>query len=133
MLQIWFVDDMANNRHTWLMSFPKDLKNSHDFQTFDTVEQLFAAFHTGLMPDILFIDYYIGDRRGHEVVDYFRNHTQRPLLIAHSSMLDANRVMLSRGADLIFEKKPGDTITRSISENIQSEEDLFFLLEHQCG
>lgn len=130
MLKIWFVDDMENNRQSWLRSFPQQIHSFHELKTFDTVEKLFSDFEKGQYPDILFIDYYIGHRRGHEVVDYFQNKSDRPLLIAHSSMLDANKVMLSRGADLYFEKKPGSHQTHSIIEQIQSEEDLFSLLEY---
>lgn len=127
-LDIWFIDDMTQNHWTWFNSFSEELKSRHRFEVFATVESLFAVLDTGQFPDILFIDYYIGSRFGHEVVAYFVGMLQRPFLIAHSSMSKANQVMLQQGADMMLSKNPGSHVTESILERIQSETDLFHLL-----
>ena len=128
-LDIWFVDDMTQNHWTWFNSFSEELKSRHRFEVFATVEALFAVLDAGQFPDILFIDYYIGSRFGHEVVAYFTGRPQRPFLIAHSSMGKANQIMLQQGADIMLSKTPGSHVTESILEKIQSESDLFQLLE----
>lgn len=127
-LKISFVDDMPENLQAWLRSFPETLHRHHQFSTFLSVEAVIAAFESGHRPDILFVDYYIGKRFGHEVVDYFLKQGNRPLLIAHSSMERANQVMLRQGADLSLAKVPGAPFTDSIVELIRTETDLFELL-----
>ncbi len=126
-LQIWFVDDLHANLAAWLGSFEPELRSRHQFRCFASVETLFEALDAGELPDVLFIDYYIGPRFGHEVIAYFKGWQQRPVLVAHSSMPEANQVMLNQGADLMLEKTPGTAVTASIMALIRSEADLYQL------
>lgn len=132
-MKIWFVDDLAGNRKAWLNSFSSELKEKHSFHTFESVESLFAVFEINSFPDILFVDYYLEHRRGSEVLAYFKNtpREQRPLLIAHSSMSDANLKMLGEGADLAFEKRTTQGVIPAIVEAIRSEKDLLEILEYK--
>ena len=127
MYKIWFVDDLAKNRKTWMRSFPKALRAQHEFLTFATVDDILAVLDRGEWPDMIFIDYYIGPRRGSDVVEYFKDYAERPTLVAHSSMPDANQAMLSLGADIAY-PKPGGWKTPMIAENIHSTEDLETLI-----
>ena len=122
-MKIWFVDDLASNRQMWLNSFPEEVKAQNQWRTFPGVPDLLAAAQED-MPDVLFIDYYIGDHFGHEVVEHFLKCQPRPFLIAHSSAFAANRAMVQQGADLMLEKKPGRAFTRSIAEAISCQADL---------
>ena len=124
MLKIWFVDDMKSNQEMWLNSFSPALRKNHAFRTFSTLAQLFAAAQKEL-PDILFIDYYIGEDFGHEVVSFFLETQPRPFLVAHSSAFAANQAMVRQGADLMLEKKPGKPVTESIVRAVTSEADLY--------
>ena len=126
-LSIWFVDDLSENRKTWLNSFPEVLRLSHDFQTYASLDLLFSAFKQTI-PDILFLDFFIAEKHGHEVLDYFAPQPERPLLIAHSSSLRANQALIKAGADLCFEKLKGVEKTPAIVAQIRSEEDLEALL-----
>lgn len=127
-LKIWFVDDLPENRLAWLACFSPELRARHSFAMFATVEELFAAFESG-MPDILFIDYFIGPRYGHEVLTYFDGRAGvSPVLIAHSSDARANRGMLKIGADLSLAKVKGAAYRRIMLELIRGEEDLFALI-----
>lgn len=127
-LKIWFVDDLPENRRAWLDCFSPELRAQHRFDMFATVEDLFAAFEIE-MPDILFIDYFIGPRYGHEVLAYFDGRAgASPVLIAHSSDARANRGMLKIGADLSVAKIKGAAYRRIMLELIRSEEDLFALI-----
>lgn len=126
-LSVWFVDDLPENCQTWLNSFPEDLRYSHDFQTFASLELLFDAFEQKI-PDILFLDFFIAERHGHEIVDLFAVQALRPLLIAHSSSARANQALVEMGADLCLEKQKGVYKTPAIVAQIQSEADLLALL-----
>ncbi|MEZ0373037.1 MAG: hypothetical protein ACAI44_28360 [Candidatus Sericytochromatia bacterium] len=128
MLKIWFVDDMPTNHRQWLNSFSAELRQKHSFRVFSQVESLFETLDSGLIPDVLFVDFFIGPRFGHEVIAYFADKSPRPLLIAHSSMLRANQAMLKQGADLMLEKINGGEFSESIVRLIRSEQDLYRLL-----
>ncbi|MGV3526297.1 MAG: hypothetical protein ACO1RX_18910 [Candidatus Sericytochromatia bacterium] len=130
-MDIWFVDDLPENHATWLNSFPADVFQQHSLRCFDTVEALFAAVEGERSPDILFVDYFIGPRIGSEVISWFLDRPERPLLIAHSSQASANRTMLKEGADLSLEKMPGAVSTASIRRQIQSEADLTRILAYR--
>lgn len=128
-LKIWFVDDLAVNRTAWLESFATGLRTNHEFAVFATVEALFEVLDAGQWPDILFIDYFIGPRYGHEVLDYFRRAKgRRPVLIAHSSDDRANQGMLREGADLTIDKLRGAAYRRAIKAVLASEADLQALI-----
>lgn len=123
-MHIWFVDDLPENHATWLNSFPPDVFQQHSLRCFETVEALFETVMGERSPDILFVDYFIGPRIGSEVISWFLERPERPLLIAHSSQPSANRTMIQEGADLSLEKVPGAVSTASIRRQIQSEADL---------
>lgn len=131
MYRVWFVDDLAKNRRAWLRSFSLELQEAHEFLTFESVEDLFYVLDGGEWPDILFIDYYIGLRHGHEVVTYFQEASARPLLIGHSSMEGANLKMLSLGADLYFPKDPSAARNAFLMRHIQSTSDLEALIRRK--
>lgn len=130
-LKVWFIDDQHDNLRCWLNSFPEAVRSAHDFAVFDNVPTLFSQLDAGEWPDILFIDYYIGEHSGQDVVTYFEVHPQRPFLIAHSSMARANEYMLSLGADMMLSKVPGASYTLSIVDRIHSDQDLFRLLNKE--
>lgn len=131
--RIWFVDDLAKNRRAWLRSFSPELQDAHEFLTFETVDDLFAVLDGGEWPDILFIDYFIGLRYGHEVVAYFDGLSPRPLLIGHSSMERANLKMVELGADLFFEKNPDAPWNEVLAKQIRSTADLERLIQHKAN
>ncbi len=124
MLKIWFVDDMESNQKMWIRSFPQDVIAQNEWRVFSTLQALLNAVEDGESPDILFIDYYIGDDFGHEVVDFFLKRSPRPFLIAHSSAFAANQAMVQQGADIMLEKKPGRSYTESIRRAVKSQQDL---------
>ena len=124
MLRIWFVDDLESNRRMWLNSFPPEILEKHALRTFPSVKSLFDAAASEALPHVLFIDYYIGEDFGHEVVEYFLKVAPRPFLVAHSSAFAANQAMVQQGANIMLEKKPGKAFTASIRQHIRSEDDL---------
>lgn len=104
MLRVWFVDDLESNRKMWRNSFPFEVLEKHTLRTFPSIKALFDAAESEPLPHILFIDYYIGEDFGHDVVDYFLKVIPRPFLVAHSSAFAANQAMVQQGADIMLEK-----------------------------
>ncbi len=128
-MNIWFVDDLPQNRSAWHQSFGPELQQNHSFESFERVEELFEALDSRDWPEILFVDFYIGPRYGHEVIDYFKDAVQRPCLIAYSSQASANRAMLAQGADIAFPKITGAAPSSEIAQRIKSDADLLALCQ----
>jgi len=132
-MRVWFIDDRAANRETWLASFPSSVHEACSLEVFASVPELFAALDAGRRPDILFVDYFLGVRHGTEVIERFTEGDEpMPLLIAHSSVDRANDGMVRAGAHLAMEKRAGAARTRSIERAIRGPEDLRRLIrEHR--
>ena len=124
-MKVWFVDDRADNRATWLASFPAAVRRACELSTFATVPELFAALDAGERPDVVFIDFFVGGHTGDEVVERFvRAAEVPPLLVAHSSVDRVNDGMVRAGAHLKMEKVRGASRTRSIVQEIRDVDDL---------
>ena len=133
-MNVWFVDDKAENRATWLASFPADVREACTFRDFASVPEFVAALETGDRPEVMFVDFFIHDHHGLEVIERLTaGDLPVPLLIAHSSMVEANNGMLRAGAHLALEKVRGVARTRSIVESIGSLEDLRRLVAEHLG
>ena len=133
-MDVWFVDDSAENRAAWLASFPSSVHESCSLEVFASVADLFAALDAGRRPDVLFVDYFLSGRHGIEVIERFTaDDGPMPLLVAHSSMHDANMGMVRAGAHLAMEKVGGAARTRSIQEAIRGPEDLRRLMRAYLG
>ena len=124
-MDVWFVDDRAENRATWLASFPPAVREACTLRVFGTVPEILGALEAGEWPDVVFVDFFIGGHYGLEVVErLIAGEAPVPLIIAHSSMREANAGLLRAGAHLAMEKVRGAAKTRSIVEAFGSPEDL---------
>ena len=94
-MKLWFVDDHPENLRTWANSFPQSVREACEFETFSTLDELLERLTSGDLPDVLFLDFYLGERRGVEIVHWFAGREARPVLIAHSSMTSANHSVRS--------------------------------------
>ena len=131
-MKIWFVDDIEDNRRVWLNSFPEAVKNENDFETFETVPALIARLEKMDYPDILFLDYFISDHRGSEVIQYIKaNEGKTPVMIAHSSVDHINDSMIKIGAHLKMDKVNHAAVTISIVNRIKSTSDLKKLRDYE--
>jgi CheY-like chemotaxis protein len=54
--------------------------------------------------DVVLVDYDLDDGKGSEVVDFVRQLSVRPLVVAVSSQAAGNTVLLAAGADAICSK-----------------------------
>ncbi|NEP59808.1 MAG: response regulator [Symploca sp. SIO2G7] len=129
-MKVWFVDDLLENRNTWLNSFPERVVLENQFESFASVSGLLERCSSGDSPDILFVDFFIDGSYGIDVIKFFqKSNRQSPLIIAHSSMDEANDAMLRAGANLKMAKVKGAAVTSSIARDIQDSEALRRLLE----
>ena len=92
-MHVWFVDDRAENRETWLASFPPSVCMACALRVFKSVPEFLAALDTGDWPDVVFVDFFIDGRYGIEVIERLKQGVlPDPVLVAHSSMPEANRL-----------------------------------------
>lgn len=131
-MKMWFVDDKRENHETWLNSFSEEIRRSCELRSFFSVSDAIAEFARGNLPDILFLDFFIGERLGIELVRWFDNAEVRPVLIAHSSMEPANLGMVREGADFYLEKIKDRPHTDSIRSAFTNIGDLTFAIENRA-
>ena len=72
-MKLWFVDDKRDNHETWTNSFAEPLVASCEFRSFFSIPELIDELENGNAPDILFIDFFIGEFLGIEVIKWFEN------------------------------------------------------------
>jgi hypothetical protein len=130
-MKLWFVDDKRDNHDTWSNSFPEPIKASCELRSFFSVSELTDEFENGNVPHILFLDFFIGESLGIEVIRWFENKAVRPVLIAHSSMKEASIGMVSEGADFYLEKIKNRPHTESIRATFQSIDDIRYIVENR--
>jgi len=131
-MKLWFVDDKRDNHKTWSNSFPEAIVASCELRSFFTVSEIVDEFVNGNVPDILFLDFFIGERLGTEVVKWFENQAVRPVLIAHSSMKEANFGMVREGADFGLEKLKNKPHTESIRTAFRTIDDLAYIVQNRA-
>ena len=131
-MKLWFVDDKRENHETWSNSFPEPVKQACELRSFYSVATLIDELDSGSFPDILFLDFFIGERLGVEVIRWFESKDCRPVLIAHSSMNEANEGMVTEGADFSLEKIKNRTHTDSIMRVFKDIEDIVYTVKNRA-
>ena len=131
-MKLWFVDDKPDNHDTWTNSFAEQLVASCELRSFFSVPELIGELENGNAPDILFIDFFIGEFLGIEVIKWFENKPVRPVLIAHSSLKEANVGMVREGADFYLEKIKSKSDTESIKTAFQTINDLMYTVQSRA-
>lgn len=131
-MKIWFVDDKRDNHETWSNSFPESIKASCELRSFFSVSELTDEFTNGNLPDILFLDFFIGEVLGIEVIRWFENKAVRPVLIAHSSMQEASVGMVREGADFHLKKIKNQPHTESIRNAFQTIDDVRYIVQNRA-
>ena len=133
-MDVWFIDDRAENRATWLASFPADVHAACALRVFASVPELCAALEAGDRPTVVFVDYFLSGHHGTDVIERLLDGDGPvPLIVAHSSMTRANEGMVRAGAHFAMEKVRGVARTQSIATAIRSVEDLRRLIRRHLG
>ena len=131
-MKLWFVDDKPANHETWSNSFGAPIKHACELRSFFCVDKLIDELDGGDVPDILFLDFFIGERLGIDVIRWFEGKDARPVLIAHSSMNEANEGMVAEGADFCLEKIKNRTHTNSITSVFKDIEDVAYIVKNRA-
>lgn len=135
MLKIWFLDDREDNRQAWLNAFPKEIQIKCELRVFRNWEELKMEYEKRNLPEILFLDYFIGKgASGSRVIRWMKrklNQSEIPIIVAHSSMYRANQKMIKDGANCFLEKSRGEKVSSSVRAHIQKFSDLEFLIENK--
>lgn len=133
-MNVWFIDDREQNRATWLASFPSSVHEACSLVVFESVPDFLTAIDSGERPDVVFIDFFIDGHYGLEVIERMTaKDVPVPLLVAHSSMSEANDGMVRAGAHLAMEKVKGVAKSLSIVEAIGGPEDLRRMIREHLG
>ncbi len=132
MRRIWFIDDKEANQEAWLKGFGEEIRAHHELKTFGNWPDLRHCFETQGYPDVLFVDFFLHDYYGHEIIDWIYAHSsddQRPVIVAHSSNWGASNGMCRRGADCRLEKTKGEKVSSSIQTHFKSPADIEHLIK----
>ena len=134
MYKIWFIDDREDNRQAWLNGFPEEIRQNCELRVFAGWKDLKKALDENYIPDILFIDFFLGDIYGGEVVEWIKNNVENSskiVLIAHSSMESANKHLVNMGVDCSLAKNKGIMVSDTIAQQFKSLVDVEFLVKNK--
>ena len=131
-MKLWFADDKQENHNIWARSFTDPIKTVCLLRSFYSVDSIVTAFEKGDVPDILFVDFFVGQRYGIDVIRWFDKKQSRPVLIAHSSLQQANDAMVENGADFALAKIKVVHQTESIVRVFKTSDDIAYTLKHHA-
>ncbi len=134
MLRVWLIDDESANGRAWLDGFSSEIHDECDLRVFVDWPTLRMEMERNVYPHILFLDFFIGGHYGSEVLTWLDSNCaprRRPVIVAHSSLADANAGMRELGADCSLPKRKGERVSASIASCFKSVADLEYLLAHR--
>lgn len=124
-MHIFFIDDIPANLEAWKCAMEKITDGKAFLSMFATINELKQSIKQGYKPDIGFIDFFIQDHYGFEVVEMLRElFGDEIFLIAHSSMQAANEGMVRTGADCWLDKQKGVSPSPTILRKFKDLEEL---------
>jgi len=116
---IWIVDDRIENQVMIAASF-KNIKKHINIVKLNSCQEYYSAVdkcNNGTRPHFIFMDYFMGENYGTELIKYAKNKRYLvgfPIIIGHSSNLDASHEMVKVGGDFVLEKIKGLEYSASI-------------------
>jgi CheY-like chemotaxis protein len=140
--RIWVIDDMLANVTMIERSFPPAVQASSEIRSFLKAREALAHFDTLIstapeqLPDFILLDFFLDHMYGHQLLDHFleqyRASGQPPaVIIAHSSMAEANTMLVERGADCALEKYKGSPESSTVARAFRSLEALRWFKQHR--
>ncbi|RME02788.1 MAG: response regulator [Planctomycetota bacterium] len=131
-IKIWFIDDFEGNLRAWKRGFPPKIAQSCELRTFLRWNTLKNELERNRLPDILFLDYFLAETYGSDILHWMQqNLRELPVIVAHSSVPQANQKMLALGAHCALKKYRGEEISSPIQEHFHDLEDIKFLLKYK--
>ncbi len=109
-LRLWLVDDTEAHHEVARNTVAR--LDGVEFESFLTGGEAISAFarlaRGGVLPDIVLMDFYLGDERGDHVTRRLRELEpggSRCLIVGYSSVADASQRIVSVGGDVIVRKQ----------------------------
>ena len=141
-LYIWVIDDNPENIAMIERSFPPPIQTSHALQSFLQARAALAHFDLLMttaperLPDFILLDYFLDRMYGHEVLDhllerYRTSGLPRAIIIAHSSLAQANALLVERGADCALEKIKGQAQSQAVAFAFRTPEAIRWFKQHR--
>ena len=123
---IWVIDDSPSNHRLVERSLPPN-DGSYVLVTYLSGEDAILELEAYLseyegaphFPDIIFMDYYLGETNGGQVTVTIRKlfeeyNFQGPYIVGHSSMYSCSEVIKTLGGDIAITKNPRKEKSRDI-------------------
>lgn len=110
---LWLIDDTYH--HHEVTAATVALMPEVHFRGFMSGEAGIVAFTDAISrseaPDVVLMDFFLGDDRGDEVTRRLRTieRTTRCVIIGYSSVSTASQVIVQAGADVILPKRSNDS------------------------
>ena len=124
-MQICFIDDREENREGWLKGFGPEVSTECDLRIFASATDWYHWLNNGNKPDVVFLDFFIGDTYGSELIEDLKSRfTKDVFIVAHSSMTEANAGMIEVGADAMLPKVKLKVPSPTIRDTFSSMADL---------
>ncbi len=112
---VWVVDDVEANHALVRRSLPLGFEAICDLVGVSSAEEALLQLEIGLdadperLPDVIFMDFFLGDSYGNEVtkkirVEFAKKKLQGPFIVGHSSAPPASLEIVKCGGDVAIEK-----------------------------
>jgi CheY-like chemotaxis protein len=112
---VWVVDDLPANHALVRRSLPEGFESVCELVAFASAAEAFLQIEVGLdgdstrLPDVIFMDFFIGDAYGNELTRKIRaafgaRRLMGPYIVGHSSSPPASLEIVRAGADVAIEK-----------------------------
>jgi len=140
---VWIVDDLSDNLRMVRGSFDLELLQHLSIVELSSGGAAIAAMQRACakraLPDFVFLDFFLGDMTGADVLEAFQleyrsadvAHASQPVVIAHSSERRASEAMVARGADFILPKSNAQRISAPIASAFGSLAALRWMRSHR--
>jgi hypothetical protein len=133
---IWVVDDKTENQIMIKRSFVRIAKHVSIVQI-NSCREYYGHVDNctnANRPHIIFMDFFMGEEYGTGLVKYLREYRYKvgyPVIIGHSSNLDASAEIVRKGGDFVMEKIKGLPTSESIEKNFATLDQLRYVINHR--
>ncbi|MEI8165041.1 MAG: hypothetical protein WCG26_01645 [Chloroflexales bacterium] len=140
--RIWVIDDTPANLTMIERSFPPAVQASSEIRSFLKAREALAHFDALVgtapeqLPDFILLDYFLDRMYGHQLLDHFLEQyraSEHPpaVIIAHSSMDEANLMLVERGADCALEKRKDSPESSAVARAFRSLDAMRWFKQHR--
>jgi CheY-like chemotaxis protein len=122
---VWIIDDLEANHHLVRRSLPKQFEDACELVCWLSAERALDALDDALsfdedsLPDVIFMDFFLGGVYGTEVTVEVRKRCARgkragPFIVGHSSAYPASVEIVKAGGDVAIEKDRDDPVSPGV-------------------